>query len=185
MRQHGQTRPQGVAGGGACAVGAGVQKQVGAVVAGQVFFGRDAPGEHQALGGDALGLGVCGQVVAGLRVVLQHPQHAAGAALQDAHPARPHLGREFVVVVEGAKHEALCGQATFGAGGWRANGALAVIGLVAGQVDGLLGEVRPQFGRHQKAVGQDEVNPWDGAAAHVAQIAGLHRSRAVGHDAVA
>ena len=77
------------------------------------------------------------------------------------------------------------GQTTFGAGGRRANGALAVIGLVAGQVDGTLGEVRPQFGRHQKAVGQDEVNPRDGAAAHVAQIAGLHGGRAVGHDAVA
>ena len=74
LREHGQTGPEGIAGGGACVEGQGVQKQIGSAVAGEVVRVVAVPGKDEPLRVDAAPRGLLAQVGAGVFAIINKPE---------------------------------------------------------------------------------------------------------------
>ena len=166
-------------------VGQGVEEQVGQALARQVFGHGHAGCQHQPRRVHTRRLRAGAQVGGGLGVVLQQPQHAAGSALQQAHPHGKHRRADLVVVVEAAEHKTLLGQAGLSpAGRGGRYGALAVVDLVAvRQAHDVLGVEAFTARRRDGGVAHDVVDVGRTHGAREAQVVHLHGGAAPGQDA--
>ena len=127
------------------------------------------------------------QKAGGHRAGVEHPKHRCGHTLQHAHPGLPHLGVDFVDVVEHAHDRAARGQAELlaaGRGG-QVPGAV-VVDLVGGRdADDLFGKQRFCTGGHGVIVANHVLHKAATDSAGVAQIRDLHGRWVVGHHTVA
>jgi protease-4 len=183
--QHRQAGPQRVADGGAAVEGQGVQKQIGLAVLRQVLRVGPALGKHQPLGRHAARLRLGAQVLARRLAVAQQPQHGLRQRVQQAHPAVEHPGVDLVRVVQAAEHEAVPGQAQFGArGGVGGDGARIVVGLErVGQAHDVLGKGVGLVAGRDPAVAEDVVHLGHARGAGIARVLHLDGRRPPRQDA--
>ncbi|GCC43192.1 hypothetical protein chiPu_0026934, partial [Chiloscyllium punctatum] len=158
--QHRQASPQRIAGGGVGVDGNVVEEQVGEAMAREMVGQRRPLCEHQALRSDAARDRLLAQICARLGVGFEQPQHAALDAAEDPHPPVEHAGRDLVVVVEAAEHEARRSQPHLAARKHAiGDDALVVIGLIAvGQSHHLLAVEFAMVVRDYGPIGDDVVD---------------------------
>ena len=149
----------------------------------QVLGGRGELCEDQARGLDAERRGLAQQVLLGLRVRGEQPQHAAGYVAQQPAPEREGVGPDLVGVVERAEDEGVLGQPAGSAAGGRAHLAHPIVGLVAvGQPGGRLAELVGALRRQHDRIDDHIVDEGRAAGAGEPEPGDLYRRRTHRHD---
>src|SRR5581483_12157137 len=161
----------------------GIQKKICQLQARQVLrLSRCTSREYHSTRIDPVLFSLPQQIFRGGRhAVLSQPQHAALYTGQNTHPARKHVGREFVAVVEAAKHKPLRGQTDLLARGAIGDHSCRVIRKIAvRQINDLLAVVGLMLYRNHRPITYQVIEVLRPSGSGIAQPGGLYRRHAPG-----